>query len=68
MRHYMKKIATEPLAIELYRRYVGGESKADISDDLGIPNDRVQVRLDAAARFLRWHERTVGEDVVAVGD
>lgn len=68
MRHYIRKIATEPLAIELYRRYIGGETKADISADLGIPNDRVQVRLDAAARFLREHERAVGEAVVAVGD
>ena len=41
-----------PLANRLYRRFLNGESAEDISTDLGISAERVQVRLQAAARHL----------------
>ena len=41
----------EPLAIQIYRRFLEGESIATLALDLGIPEERVEVRIRAAARF-----------------
>ena len=47
----------EPFAFELFRRFTNGESAEDLSRCLGIPLDRIQVRLNAAAAFFREHKR-----------
>jgi DNA-directed RNA polymerase specialized sigma24 family protein len=43
----------EPLAVELYRRYLGGATVKQISADLGISAERVQRRIDVAAAYLK---------------
>ncbi len=42
----------EAFALELYRRFVNGESILDLSRDLGIPAERIRRRLEAAAVFV----------------
>ncbi len=39
----------EPFAIQLYRRYLNGESVQQLSLRLGIPAERIEQRLRAAA-------------------
>jgi hypothetical protein len=41
-----------PFAIELYRAFLGGKSIADLSVQLGIPEERVEWRLRAAAQYF----------------
>ncbi len=45
-------MAREPLAVELYRRFINGETVEQISAELGIPAERVHQRLNAAAAYL----------------
>ncbi len=42
----------EPFAVALYRRYLNGESVEQLSSKLGIPAERVNQRLHAAAAYL----------------
>ncbi|HVX64980.1 MAG TPA: sigma factor-like helix-turn-helix DNA-binding protein [Bryobacteraceae bacterium] len=42
----------EALAVELYRRYLGGETIEQLSAELGISAERIRQRLDAAAAHL----------------
>jgi hypothetical protein len=42
-----------PFALQLYERYAGGETAAQLAADLGIPLDRITARLRAAERHLR---------------
>ncbi len=44
---------SEALALQLYRRFVDGESVDAIAKDLGVPADRIHLRLRAAAVYLR---------------
>ena len=44
---------SEPFAIQIYRRFLNGESIAAIALELGIPADRIEVRIRAAARFCQ---------------
>jgi DNA-directed RNA polymerase specialized sigma24 family protein len=46
----------EPLAMEIYRRYLNGETVEELSLDLGIPTERIEQRLRAAAAYLERHE------------
>jgi hypothetical protein len=41
----------EPFAIQIYRRFLGGETIAALALDLGIPEDRIETRIRAAALF-----------------
>ena len=41
-----------PFAVELYREFLEGKSIAELSLRLGIPAERVERRLRAAALFL----------------
>lgn len=43
----------EPFALEIYRRYIAGESVHQLSAALGIPADRVETRVRAAAAYIR---------------
>ena len=45
----------EAFALQVYRRFVKGETIACLSRDLGIPADRIETRIRAAARFLEDH-------------
>jgi hypothetical protein len=51
-------MSSEPFALQLYRRFLDGESIAAIALDLGIPADRVEVRIRAAARYCHSQGRT----------
>ncbi len=41
----------EPFALELYRRYLSGETIQQLALDLAIPADRISKRIQAAAAF-----------------
>ncbi len=43
---------SEPLAIQIYRRFLKGETIAALALELGIPEDRVETRIRAAAAFF----------------
>ncbi len=40
----------EPLALQIHRRVVAGETCEKIAEDLGIPVERIRARLKAAVR------------------
>ena len=46
----------EPFAMEIYRRYVNGATVEELSVDLGIPVERIEQRLRAAAAYSERHE------------
>jgi DNA-directed RNA polymerase specialized sigma24 family protein len=48
-----------PFALDVYRRYLDGESVAELSRELGIPSDRIETRLRAAEAYVARHERKV---------
>jgi DNA-directed RNA polymerase specialized sigma24 family protein len=41
-----------PFAVEVFERFLKGESIRELADELQIPADRVEVRLRAAALYL----------------
>ncbi len=41
----------EPFAIQLFRRFLAGETISSLSEDLGIPPERIETRIRAAAAF-----------------
>ena len=43
----------EPFALELYRRFLNGESAEQLSAELEIPVDRIELRLRVAAISLK---------------
>ncbi len=43
---------SEPFAVEIYRRYLAGETVQQLATTLEIPPDRIEKRLRAAAEFL----------------
>jgi hypothetical protein len=47
----------EPFAIEIYRRFLNGESVQQLAANLGIPADRIEKRICAAAAYL-YRRRT----------
>lgn len=46
---------TQPLAIEIYRRFLEGETVEQLSTDLGIPQERIEQRLRVAQAYLQRH-------------
>jgi hypothetical protein len=48
----------EPFALVLYRRFLNGESAERLSEELDIPLDRIEMRLQAAAIFLKSSRST----------
>jgi hypothetical protein len=46
---------SEPFAIQLYRRFLNGETIANLSLELGIPSERVEMRIRAAAVYCGAH-------------
>ena len=59
---------SEQLALQLYRRMVAGETQQQIAEDLGIPLERIQLRLRAAARHMngRGLDESVGSSTTTV--
>jgi DNA-directed RNA polymerase specialized sigma24 family protein len=47
----------EPFAVEVYRRYLNGETVEQLAAHLEIPSERIEMRIQAAARFLRQSHR-----------
>lgn len=41
-----------PFALELYRRYLNGETIEELSAELGIPRERIEDRIRAAEAYL----------------
>ena len=48
-------MTAEPFALQLYRRFLGGETIAVLALDLSIPAERVETRIRAAARYCKTH-------------
>jgi predicted GIY-YIG superfamily endonuclease len=42
----------EPFAVQIYRRYLKGETIEQLAATLGIPSERIAMRIEAAAKFL----------------
>jgi DNA-directed RNA polymerase specialized sigma24 family protein len=42
----------EPFAVEIYRRFLRGETIRQLAARLDIPADRVETRIRVAARYL----------------
>jgi hypothetical protein len=51
----------EAFAFELYRRYLKGETLSDLARDLGIPEERLEPRVRAAARCWEFRRKSPGE-------
>lgn len=49
----------KPFAIELYQRYLEGESAEQLAHEMGIPLERIELRLQAAAIYLEWQSGNV---------
>ena len=41
-----------PFAVELYRRYLSGETIEELSRELGIPQERIEDRIRAAEAYV----------------
>jgi DNA-directed RNA polymerase specialized sigma24 family protein len=46
-----------PFALEIYRRYLNGESVEELSRELGIPVERIEYRLRAAEAYLTHRDK-----------
>ena len=46
-----------PFALEIYRRYLNGETAEELSGGLGIPLERIENRLRAAEAYLTRRSR-----------
>jgi DNA-directed RNA polymerase specialized sigma24 family protein len=42
----------KPFALEIYRRYLNGETPEQLSESLGIPLERIEQRLRAAEAYV----------------
>jgi hypothetical protein len=52
----MRPCLRQPFALELYRRYLGGDTIENLSLELGIPKQRVELRIRAAAAHIARQE------------
>jgi hypothetical protein len=48
----------DPFALEIYRRFLGGESIHALSERLRIPEERIEQRLRAAAVYLEFQQES----------
>ncbi|MBZ5580960.1 MAG: hypothetical protein LAQ30_01920 [Acidobacteriia bacterium] len=57
----------EPYALQLYREFLNGKSVAELAGESGIPVDRIESRLRAAAlRLIAWPQRHSCEGKVRI--
>jgi len=54
-----------PFAVEVFERFLKGESIRQLADDLQIPADRVELRLRAAALYLERQAKSNPIDMPA---
>jgi len=54
---------TYPFAVEVYERFLNGESIRQLADELQIPADRIELRLRAAALYLRHQAESGGIEI-----
>ena len=47
----------EPFALEIHRRFTNGESAEQLSVELGIPLERIEIRLRVAAVYLELRQK-----------
>lgn len=60
MRHDVKKsMRSEPFALQIYRRYLSGETIEQLSAALDIPRERIEQRLRAAAAYAERRDKRV---------
>ncbi|MBZ5592196.1 MAG: hypothetical protein LAP39_08165 [Acidobacteriia bacterium] len=57
-----------PFAVELYERFLNGESIRQLADELQIPADRIELRLRAAAQFLKRRAEADAIQIPPSGD
>lgn len=43
-------MSTEPLALQIYRRFLNGDTIAQLAEEMGISAERIEIRIRAAAR------------------
>ncbi len=48
---------TQPFALQIYSRYLNGETIQQIAASLQIPVERIEQRIRAAAEYLRRQEK-----------
>ena len=48
----MSRLAVEPFAVELFRRFRLGSTISDLARETGIPQNRIEMRLRAACGYL----------------
>lgn len=70
-RAHLLGMKLEPFALQIYRRFLEGQTIAALSLELGIPADRIEVRIRAAARYAQTRrpepvESPYSLDLVAV--
>jgi hypothetical protein len=41
-----------PFAVQIYRRYLSGETIEELSRELGIPRERIEDRIRAAEAYV----------------
>lgn len=46
-----------PFALEIYRRYLNGESVEQLSAELTIPVERIEQRLRAAEEYIKHQKQ-----------
>jgi len=51
---------TQPFAFELYRRFRNGQSPEQLAAELGIPVERIRMRIKAAAAYWQQHAHGSG--------
>jgi DNA-directed RNA polymerase specialized sigma24 family protein len=47
-----------PFAVEIFERFLKGESIRELADELQIPADRVELRLRAAALYMEHQAKS----------
>jgi hypothetical protein len=50
----------EPFAIQICRRFLRGETVAQLEQDLSIPAERIEMRIRAAVNF--WLAQVLAEE------
>jgi hypothetical protein len=47
----------EPFAVQIYRRFLSGETVQQLSAELGISTERIEQRLRVAAIYMKRHQQ-----------
>ena len=47
----------QPFAVEIYWRFMQGETVEQLAEKLGIPAERIEQRIRAAAAYVERHKQ-----------